>query len=56
MTTFTLAVAVLLLIAILSNPIYAVIGVAILFQLYPYATTGILLVAGIAYFIYRRYV
>ena len=55
MTFITVAVAALLLLAILTNRIYAVIALAILFHLYPYATTGLLLLAGVTFYLYRKY-
>lgn len=54
MTYFTVAVISALCLLLASTRKYSVIGMGMLLYFYPVITIGVLLLAGIAYFIYRR--
>ena len=54
MTFITVAVVTALCLLLPVTRIYGVIGVGMLLYFQPYPTIGVLALAGIAYFIYRR--
>jgi hypothetical protein len=54
MTYFTVAVISALCILLPVTRVYGIIGAGILVYFHPFPTLGILLIAGIAFYFYRR--